>query len=188
MGNEMLKTIKRRRSVRSYAKRGVEDEKLQLILEAARLAPSATNVQPWHFYVVRDAEMRKKIAYFMPMMTYGLINAFIEEAPILIIGTAARQDFIHKAAALISHKDWAEMDVVIALEHMALQAAELDLGTCWIGWFNERKVKKLLKLPRGRRIVALLTLGYPKEASTPEAIGGLPAKPRKPIEDIVTFV
>lgn len=184
----ILETIKRRRSVRNYARKSVEDEKLQLVLEAARLAPSATNVQPWHFYVVKDPETRKKIAYSMPMLTYGLMNAFIEEAPVLIVGTAAKPDLLHRIATTIVHKNWQEMDVTIALEHMALQATELDLGTCWIGWFHERKIKRILKIQRDREIVALLTLGYPKEASSSEAIGGLPAKPRKSIEDITTFI
>jgi len=186
--SKVFETIKRRRSIREYAKKAVEEDKLLTILEAARLAPSASNTQPWFFYVVKDIEIKKQIAYAMPALTYGIMNAFIEDAPILIVGCANPPDLLHRAAAVFSGRDWAPLDVTIALEHMVLTAADLNLGTCWIGWFDERKIKKILNIPRKQKIVALLTLGYPKDASTAEAIGNVPAKPRLPLADIVKFI
>lgn len=186
--SRVFEAIKRRRSIREYASKPVEEEKLLTILEAARLAPSATNTQPWFFYVVKDVGIKKQIAYAMPAMTYGIMNAFIENAPVLIVGCANPLDLLHRAAALFSGRDWSPLDVTIALEHMVLTATDLNLGTCWIGWFSEAKVRKILQIPRKQKIIAMLTLGYPKDASTAEAIGGVPAKSRLPLADIVKFI
>ena len=142
----MFDAIRKRRSVRSYQDRPVEKEKLEKVLEAARLAPSAKNRQEWRFIVVTDEEKIKM-----------LVDAckgqrFVGEAPVVIVGLADS-----------SVSRWYKVDIGIAMEHMALEAVELGLGTCWIGAFYPEKVKEILDIPDEKEVVALLTLGYPKD-------------------------
>jgi nitroreductase len=174
--------IKERYSVRDYSSRPIEQEKLDIILESARLAHSACNVQPWHFYVVTD---KKKIGAFsekMPLGAQMVMNSFISEAPIVIVATAGPINILQKALSYIINKRWYYMDVSIAIEHMVLTAWEFGIGSCWIGWFDEKKIKKTLSIPRDREVVALLTLGYPNEVSK------RPEKSRKKTEEITTFI
>jgi len=143
---DVFDAIRKRRSVRSYQDRPVEKEKLEKVLEAARLAPSAKNRQEWRFIVVTDEEKIKM-----------LVDAckgqrFVGEAPVVIVGLADP-----------SVSRWYKVDIGIAMEHMALEAVELGLGTCWIGAFYPEKVKEILDIPDEKEVVALLTLGYPKD-------------------------
>ncbi|MFH1683278.1 MAG: nitroreductase family protein [Candidatus Margulisiibacteriota bacterium] len=179
--SKILNIIKERFSVRKYKDQLIEEEKLQLILESARLAPSASNTQPWHFYVVKNKEKIKKLSGDMPLGSKVIINSFIAEAPIVIVATAGPISLLYKVASYIVNKKWYYMDVSIALEHMVLTAWELGIGSCWIGWFDEKKVKQLLDIPKGEEVVAMLTLGYPKEAKLPFP------KHRKKIEEIVKY-
>ena len=165
----ILKEIVERYSVRKYLDKDVEEEKLREVLEAGRLAPSACNYQPWKFIVVRDKETRKKIA---EPTTWA---KFIAEAPVLIVACKVRDGFL-----MGGWYDSAILDIGIALDHMTLQATHLGLGTCWIGDFNENLVKELLEIPENVRVVALLTLGYPREKK-------IPKKKRKPFEEVVSF-
>jgi nitroreductase len=165
----ILKEILKRKSVRSYLDRPVEDEKLNEVLEAGRLAPSASNIQPWKFIVVKDKETRDKLAIACKN------QKFVEEAPIVIAAC-----IISKGYDMGKWYDSAVLDIGIALDHMTLQAAHLDLGTCWIGAFFEDKIKKILEIPDNIRVAALLTLGYPKDPTSVK-------KNRKPIEEIVSF-
>lgn len=181
MESKVLNIIKERFSVRKYKDMPVEEEKLQLILESARLAPSASNTQPWHFYVVKDKAKSRELAGDMPLGSKVVINSFIAQAPIVIAATAGPIDLLHKVASYIVNKRWYYIDVAIALEHMVLTAWELGIGSCWIGWFDEKKVKSLLDIPAGEEVIALLTLGYPKEGRLPFP------KNRKKIEEIVKF-
>ena len=132
----ILKEIVERYSVRKYLDKDVEEEKLREVLEAGRLAPSACNYQPWKFIVVRDKEIRKKIA---EPTTWA---KFIAEAPVLIVACKVRDGFL-----MGGWYDSAILDIGIALDHMTLQATHLGLGTCWIGDFNEKLVKELLEIP-----------------------------------------
>jgi len=157
---DIFKTIKTRRSIRKYRVGSIPDEKLRIILEAARLAPSAANRQPWHFVLVRDAE--KKLA---------------------LAKAANNQMFLADAAAIVAtigdpeiSKKWYEKDPMIAVEHMVLAAAALGYGTCWIGAFNEEEVKHLLNIPKEMRVIALLPIGIPDETPLP--------RPRKEISEI----
>lgn len=159
---DVFEAIKIRRSVRSYQNRPVEKEKIDMILEAARLAPSAKNRQEWRFIVVTDEEKRKR-----------LIDAckgqrFVGEAPVVIVGLADP-----------SVSRWYEVDVGIAMEHMVLEAIELGLGSCWIGAFYPEKVKDLLNIPKDKEVVALLTLGYPRDSGDRTT--------RKSLEEIVCY-
>ena len=165
----ILKEIVERYSVRKYLDKDVEEEKLREVLEAGRLAPSACNYQPWKFIVVRDKETRKKIA---EPTTWA---KFIAEAPVLIVACKVRDGFL-----MGGWYDSAILDIGIALDHMTLQATHLGLGTCWIGDFNEKLVKELLEIPENVRVVALLTLGYPREKK-------IPKKKRKPFEEVISF-
>ena len=165
----ILKEVIERYSVRKYLDKDVEEEKLREVLEAGRLAPSACNYQPWKFIVVRDKEIRKKIA---EPTTWA---KFIAEAPVLIVACKVRDGFL-----MGGWYDSAILDIGIALDHMTLQATHLGLGTCWIGDFNEKLVKELLEIPENVRVVALLTLGYPREKK-------IPKKKRKPFEEVVSF-
>lgn len=177
----VFKVISERYSVRNYENKIIEDEKLDLILEAARLAPSASNSQLWHFYVVKNEEKRKALAGKMPLGSHLVANSFIAEAPVVIVATAGPIDLIHRVASFIVNKKWYYLDVAIALEHMALTAWDLGIGSCWIGWFDEKKVKSLLDIPKGEEVIALLTLGYPKPGNV-----SLPKK-RKNKEEIINY-
>lgn len=180
--SKVLEIIKDRHSVRDYDSRPIEDEKLQLILEAARLAPSASNSQPWHFYVVRDSEKIKALSEKMPIGSRVIANSFIAEAPVVIVATAGPIDILHRMASFIVNKKWYYLDLGIALEHMALTAWELGIGSCWVGWFDEKKVKALLDIPKNEELIVILTLGYAKETGSP-----LP-KHRKKLEEIVKYI
>jgi nitroreductase len=140
---DLFEVIRTRRSIRKYKQQPIPDKKLKMILEAARLAPSAGNRQPWRFVVVQDYELKKSVA----------------EA-------ANRQTFLSDAAAIVAAVSdpevsarWHDKDTMIALEHMVLAATALGYGTCWIGAFEEDTVKHLLGIPERMRVVALLPIG-----------------------------
>ena len=181
VNSKVLEIINQRYSVRQYLDKPIENEKLNVILESARLAPSATNSQPWHFYVVRNKNKIESLAKKMPIGSRLVINSFIAQAPIVIVATAGPIDFLHRVVSFIVNKRWYYMDVSIALEHMVLTAWELGIGSCWIGWFNEKKVKQLIDIPKNQEIIAMLTLGYPKENRVPFP------KHRKGMGEILSF-
>lgn len=165
----MFEAIKKRRSIRDYFDKEVEEDKLMKILEAARQAPSASNRQEWRFIVVRDREKRRQLR------KAAKDQKFVEEAPVVIACCAQTDNHIMTCGQLCY-----PIDVAIAIDHMVLVAVELGLGTCWIGAFYEEEVKKILKIPPPIRVVELLTLGYPK-AQPP-----IP-KDRLSFEEIVFF-
>jgi nitroreductase len=138
----------------------VEPEKLQRCLEAARLAPSASNSQPWKFVVVDDPELCRKVAAETvgPMASF---NNFTGQAPVLVVITIEKMKMITQIGAYLKQREFALIDIGIAAEHFCLQAAEEGLGTCMLGWFNEKPVKKLLGIPDKKRIGLIITLGYP---------------------------
>jgi nitroreductase len=140
-----------RRSIRKYDDRDVPNDVLNKIMEAGRQSPSAANRQPYHFIVVSDSEIKNKLT--------GLISGFLKNAPIVIVGCA-------NPKALLTGK-WAVVDTTIALENMVLAAWSLGVGSCWIGAFNEQKVKDKLQIPENWKVVALLSLGYPAEYPKP---------------------
>ncbi len=170
MKSFVLEAIKKRWSVRAYRPEPVPDEILFTLLEAARLAPSARNDQPWHFIVVKDREL-----------IHQLIDAcrgqdFIATAPIVIVGCA---DLRVARSHIGGFMDSYPVDLAIAMEHLMLVAAELGLGTCWIGAFNENMVKKLLNLPPCVRPVAITPLGFPNEKPQ--------KRPRKALSEITSL-
>ena len=165
---EVFKAIRKRYSVRGYLDKQVEDDKLNKVLEAARLAPSARNIQEWKFVVVKDKDTRQK------MIDACKGQEFVGQAPVIIVACAIITDYTMTCGQLAY-----PVDLSIAVDHMTLQAVELGLGTCWIGAFFEDKVKKLLKIPDEARIVAVLPLGYP--STTPKE------KQRKPLDQIICY-
>ena len=168
----VFEAIRQRFSVRAYKDQPVEEEKLQRVLEAARLAPSAGNRQEWRFVVVRDAALRQALV--------GAANsqAFVGQAPVVIAACAAGDQHVQHVMTCGQHSY--PIDVAIAMENMALTAHELGLGTCWLGAFYEQQVKELLKVPEDDvRVVGLLTIGYPAVQAT--------GKRRKPLDEIVCY-
>ena len=176
---EFIELAKKRRSVRSYSSQQVEKEKIEKCIEAARLAPSACNSQPWKFIVVEDSGLRKKIAResgggVLPM------NKFVKEAPVIIVLVREKSKIVAQLGGKLKKKEYSLIDIGIAAEHLCLQATELELGTCMLGWFNEEAIKKILSIPEARRISLLITLGYPDTDEKKE-------KKRKSMEEIISY-
>lgn len=157
-----LDLVKRRQSTRKYSEEAVPREMLDSCLEAARLAPSASNSQPWKFIVVDDPELKSKVSG-KTWDTAIRFNKFTENAPAMVVVTLEEPKVITKIGKAVKHKDWPHIDIGIAAEHFCLQAAELGLGTCMIGWFNEKSIQKLLKIPKKRSIALLISVGYPRK-------------------------
>jgi nitroreductase len=157
----VMETIVRRYSVRGYQDKLVEKEKILQIVEAARLAPSTSNVQPWRVVVVEDPGLRD--ALVEKGMGLVIPNRWAKEAPVIIVICAHLDWIVHRVGAKVADLQYYLLDIGIAGEHMVLTATEMGLGTCWIGWFREKAIKKILNIPRGWKVAALLTLGYPTE-------------------------
>jgi len=160
--------IRSRRSIRAFKSKPVEEEKLQRVLEAGRLSPSARNVQDRKFVVVRDRATREKL------MKAAKNQSFIAQAPVVIVACGTLAEYVMSCGQLAY-----PIDVAIAVDHMTLQAVAEGLGTCWVCAFSEPDVKKLLAIPDTVRVVTLLPLGYPAEEPAP--------RPRKPIQECACF-
>jgi len=145
----VFEAIRLRRSIRDYLDKPVEPEKLERLLEAARLAPSARNEQPWELVVVTDRKLRARL------VPACLFQRFVGKAPVFIAGVVDPT------------KKWAPADLCIALQQLALEAVELGLGTCWIGAFSERLVRFLLGVPKNRSVFVCMTVGYPAKIPPP---------------------
>jgi nitroreductase len=158
----LLDLIKHRRSIRDFIDRPVERQKLMICLEAARLAPSASNSQPWKFIIVDDVDVKKRLCdnAFGPMYFF---NYFAKKAPVIVVIVSEKDKFLTRIGGMLRRTDYYLIDVGIAGEHFVLQAEELGLGTCWMGWFDEEAIKSTLNVPRDRKIDALLALGYYSE-------------------------
>lgn len=169
----VLDLIKQRRSIRKYSDIPVEPEKINDIIEAARFAPSATNRQPWRFMVITDKNLIKPVV----IEALGLINQWAITAPVLIIGCTVRSNLLtHYIASSLAGVNYHIMDLAIAMENMVLEAQDIGLSTCWIGWFNEKKIKKLLNIPVLWRIGGILTLGYKDPDHNPRTQKRLPVE------------
>jgi nitroreductase len=144
----LIDSVLSRRSIRRYDPRDISEDVLKQILEAGRQAPSAVNRQPVRFVIVNDHEIAKEFSS-------DLFNRFIKDAPAVIVGCA-------DVKSLLTGK-WAVVDTTIAMQNMVIAAWTLGVGSCWIGAFNEKKVKEALKIPDKWKVVALITLGYPAE-------------------------
>jgi nitroreductase len=161
--------VQNRYSVRSYQNKPVEEEKVKVILEAGRLAPSAVNYQPWYFIVIRSEEERERLNRLYH-------RDWFRTAPAVIVVCADHSVSWKRSR---DGKDFADIDAAIAIDHMTLQAADLGLGTCWVCNFNTGECIKQLGLPEHVEPIALLPLGYPDD--TP------PVKKRKPMNEVVFY-
>lgn len=170
--------LEKRQSVRHYKQTPVPGEEIQKCLEAARLAPSACNSQPWHFVVINNPEIKKKFTKLVFNGPYQM-NSFVKEAPVIIACVSEKVSFVLKTAGFFRKTPFYLLDIGIAMEHFVLQAEELNLSTCWIGWFDEKTAKKILKIPFGKKIICLLALGYSQEQHR--------EKVRKNLKDICSF-
>jgi nitroreductase len=152
-----------RQSVRSYQRKPVEREKLQLLVESVRLAPSASNSQPWTLIIIDDPELKNKVARatFSSAISF---NKFVVEAPVIAVLTVEKPKVITQVGGWIKQREFPLIDIGIAAEHFCLQAADLGLGTCMLGWFDEGTIKRLLKIPRRTRVGLLITVGYAAES------------------------
>ena len=181
-----LEPVRRRRSVRKYEDRPVEENVLLDILEAGRPAPSSNNTHPWRFIVVRDKERIRRIAKAVPFGP-NRVNAWMASAPVIIAVCGNPTLFSHRLGQIID-KDYHRIDTAIAATHMVLAAAEKGLGSCFVGWFHRKKVKNIRLLPGTMEASLLLTLGYPVvSGEDPSGMGGIAARPRKAADRIVSW-
>lgn len=165
---EITEAIRSRRSIRKYQDRPIEEEKLLRVLDTGRMAPSARNLQDWKFIVVRDQDKRKMLSEAANGQPY------VEKASAVIVGCATEPENIMPCGQYCY-----PIDLAIALDHMSLAATSEGLGSCWIGAFQEDKVKEILDIPEKIRVVAMLILGYPAESPA--------ARPRRKLDEIVVY-
>ena len=165
---DFLALVTSRYAVRSYQPRPIEQDKLDRIFEAVRLAPSGSNRQPWKFVVVRDADVRRRL------VAACMDQQFIAQAPVVVAGVGLMPDRVMSCDV-----PGDPVDVAITMEHLALAAAAENLGTCWIGAFSQGQVREVLGIPASAKVVGVMTLGYPADSPRP--------KSRKPISKIVCY-
>ena len=177
--SSFLELVKKRFSARDYIDHPVSREDIRLCLEAARLAPSACNSQPWDFIIIDEPELKNRVCDSIFSGPYKM-NIFAKKAPVLVVVVSRKGSFMTKVGNFVRDTRYYLIDVGIAVEHFVLQASELGLGTCWIGWFNEKNLKKRLGLPKNQKIDIVLSLGYPA--------GDSPEKKRREMEDMAVFM
>lgn len=176
----LLDLIKHRKSVRDFLETPVEREKIMMCLEAARQAPSASNSQPWRFIVVDDKELKDRLCDAAFGGLY-FINSFCKTAPVIVVVISEKSKFLARIGGMFRGIKFYLIDIGAACEHFVLEAEDLDLGTCWIGWFNERAVKSVLNIPKNKKIDILIALGYYDR----EKLG--PEHEREPMDKIASF-
>jgi nitroreductase len=157
-----LDLVQKRHSVRKYSDRPVAKEDILQCLEAARLAPSGCNSQPWHFIVIDEPELRKRVAARIFSGIYTM-NKFAMEAPALVAVVSEKEKFLASFGGQIRDTSYCLVDIGIACEHLILQAQELGIGSCWIGWFDEKALKEELRLSKDKKIDIVIALGFSAE-------------------------
>ncbi len=187
---ELLSPILTRRSIRKYKNTPVEDAKLKLIIESARLAPSGDNSQPWKFIIIKSAEVRQKITQVSHnqkwMMQAPVFIVCVADMSVRLKDLRKRDQNISDTSHLDLQEDNSERelkliirDTTIAIDHLVLQSESMGLGTCWIAWFEQKDIKAVLNIPTDKYVVAVITLGYADQNPKP--------RPRKPLEDIIYY-
>ena len=174
---EFKDVISKRKSVRSYSDKEIEEEKIIKIFEDAQLAPSWANKQCWNYILVKDKEKIKQLSS-------GLINSWMKHAKAIIVACGDP-----KKSGSRNGMDYYLVDVAISMEHLVLAATDLGLGTCWIGGFNEAKVKKILNIPEKIKVVALTPIGYPTKENIRNKVAMklIGSNKRKKMEKIIHY-
>ncbi|MCK4474778.1 nitroreductase family protein [Candidatus Bathyarchaeota archaeon] len=167
---DVFEAVKGRRSIRAFESRGVPAELVEKLVDAARWAPSAGNIQPWEFIVVRNLGIKRRL------VEAALGQGFIEEAPVVII-VCADEDRCSMGYGVRGKTLYCIQDTAAAVQNIHLAAYSLGLGTCWVGAFIEEEARKILKIPQGIRPVAIVPVGYPAESPLPRG--------RRPVSQIV---
>jgi nitroreductase len=170
--------IEKRRSIRKYQDRKIEDEKIAALIESARLAPSGSNTQPWQFILIDDKSVIGAVA------DAAHNQQWIRTAPLLIACVADIQGRIPDGGNMHLQEDTPVFalkqiirDTTIAAEHIVLEAVHQGLGTCWVCWFTENEMRPVLGIPEDKFLVTILAAGYPDENPAP--------RPRKKTEEII---
>ena len=174
-----LELVKKRYSCRKYLAKPVSRERIQQCIEAARLAPSACNSQPWNFIVVDDTRLKNDLVNRAFFGKYAM-NAFAKDAPVIIAVIRERSSYPAILGGYLRGIQYSLIDIGIACEHFILQAQQEGLGTCWLGWFNEKAVKKALGIPKNKKVDVLISVGYSAQETIPD-------KNRKPSANISEF-
>ncbi|KGO15126.1 nitroreductase family protein [Clostridium botulinum] len=176
----MTEEMRSRRSIRKYMNKSVEDEKIIQIIESARIAPSGSNTQPWHFIVVKSDIIREKLAKVSHNQEWMMA------APVFIVCVADIRSRIKGDVELSLNENSPQQelkqiirDTSIAVEHLVLSAENLGLGTCWVAWFTQEEIRPILNIPSDKYVVSIITIGYPNESSK--------ARPRKKLQDIIHY-
>jgi nitroreductase len=172
--------VQKRQSTRKFSDRPVPREMIEQCLEAARFAPSACNSQPWSFVVVEELELKNRLVREAMGGVYKT-NAFVMDAPLLVVIVTEASSYIARLGGYLRHVKYNLIDIGVAGEHLVLQAAELGLGTCWLGWFKESAVRRVLGLPRQTQIDVMIAMGFPA-VNDP-----LRPKLRKPLAEVARF-
>ena len=169
---DVLEAIKGRRSIRAFKNQGVPAEIVEELIDAARWAPSAGNIQPWEFIIVRKPRIKRRL------VETALGQMFIEEASVVIV-VCADEERSSQGYGVRGKTLYCIQDTAAAMQNIHLTAYSLGLGTCWVGAFREEETRRILKIPRGMRPVAIIPVGYPAEAPT--------ARMRKSTSQIVHY-
>jgi nitroreductase len=177
-GKSVLDLILSRQSDRRYSASPIEKDKLDRIIEAGRMSPSACNAQPWKFIVVNDPDLVLKVADAASAKLLGM-NSFVAQAPLIIVIVREKPNMSSKVGATIKNKDYSLFDIGIASENICLQAKAEGIGSCIIGWFDEKMIRKLLGIPGSKRVELIITLGY--------SLSEQREKRRKPPEETVSY-
>ncbi len=172
----VLDIIKKRYSCRRYRPEQVDRSRLEALKEAVRWAPSACNRQPYTFHFINDGNTIRDIAQAVPLGPVS-VNSWIETAP-LVVAAVARPELVWHRMTQVIDTDYHRTDAIIAMDHLSLVATEMDLGTCWVGWFHRKKVGKILDVKGGEEVVILMTVGFPEKEPASK-------KGRKGIEELV---
>lgn len=174
----MLKQIKARRSIRKYINRSVEEEKIVQLIESARISPSGSNSQPWHFIIVKSELNKQRLSKASNNQKWML------SAPVFIVCVADIRSRIKKGDDLSinensPHPELKQIirDTAIAIEHMVLEAENLGLSTCWVAWFTQEEIRAILNIPSDKYVVSIITVGYKDEMPK--------AYPRKKLDEII---
>ncbi|MBP2651387.1 MAG: nitroreductase family protein [Firmicutes bacterium] len=175
----MLEQIKTRRSIRKYLDKSVEDEKIIQIIESARLAPSGSNTQPWHFIVIKSKVTQLQLA------KVSNDQKWMTSAPIFIVCVADLSSRLKDETIIIDELSPQEevkqiiRDSSIAVEHIILEATNLGLGTCWVAWFTQQDIRPVLNIPLNKYVVGIVTLGYANESPGD--------RPRKILQEFIHY-